>query len=504
MSTNLGSASFYSLSSFRNYSFSSSPSSTISLPILNSQHSSSSKLRSSRRPVAEHQPLPQDWEQRHRTLLVDTFHRNNGLRSLIHEASINSGSSALQLLEKDGDWTEDNLWAMVSFLVETGRAEEALQVFDLWKNIEMTRNNPSNHLRIIKLFCGEGFMIEAMSAFEATKKSDIIPSLAIYNTIIHAFARKRDFHNSNATFAMMLEAGLLPTPETYNGLIRAYGCFGLYDEMSKCVKRMELSGCFPDEVTYNILITEYARSGLLEKMESTYRVLSSKNLNLQASTLVSMLEAYAEMGNLEKIERVYRRILKLKAYIKENLIRKLALVYIRNYRFAQLEELGNDVRTANWGKIDLVWYILLLSSAGLVSKKGVESILHEMEEEKVPININIVNILAHFYLKIRDFRSLNGAFRQARVCNIKPDLITYGIFFDACDIGYDGIHVLEEWRRSRYLEDVVGIRTDQLVLSAFGKGSFLKLCEKKYITVHSRQKQKKIWRYSDVIRLVLG
>lgn len=123
MATNLGSVSFYSL-----FSSFSSPSSTISLPILNSQHSSSSKLRSSRRPVAEHQPLPQDWERRHRALLVDSFHRNNGLRSLIHDASRNSGSSALRLLEKDGDWTEDNLWAMVSFLVETGRAEEALQV----------------------------------------------------------------------------------------------------------------------------------------------------------------------------------------------------------------------------------------------------------------------------------------------------------------------------------------------------------------------------------------
>ncbi|RRT60146.1 hypothetical protein B296_00037290 [Ensete ventricosum] len=510
------------------------PSSSVLLPISSSLPSSPTRLRSSTRPPCDQQLLPKDWELRHRTLLVDSFHRNNGLRALLLEVSDSKGSGPLRVLTRDGDWPDDHFWAVVALLVETGRADEALKVcrslplvgvlrdffystlpgidrlkllfssvFDSWKKIEMTRTNVANYSRIIKLFCRGNLMSEAISAFQAMEECDLVPSLAIYNAIIHGFARKKDFDNSNATFRMMLEAGLLPTPETYNGLIRAYGSFGLNDEMSKCVKRMESSGCFPDEVTYNTLITEFARSGLTEKMEGVCRVLGSKHMKLQTSTLVAMLEAYADLGMLEKMEKVYRRVLRSDGFIKENLIRKLATVYIKNYRFAQLEDLGNDI-SAKSGRTDLVWHIMLLSSACLLSKKGVESLVQEMKLAKVTVNITITNILAHFYLNMKDFKSLDIVFLQAKANKVKPDVMTIGVFFDACKIGYDGTWTLERWIKNGSLEEVVGLKADQLVVTAFGKGFFLKLCEKHYSSLHPEEKEKKLWRYSDMIKLVFG
>ncbi|KAJ8470798.1 hypothetical protein OPV22_025141 [Ensete ventricosum] len=479
------------------------PSSSVLLPISSSLPSSPTRLRSSTRPPCDQQLLPKDWELRHRTLLVDSFHRNNGLRALLLEVSDSKGSGPLRVLTRDGDWPDDHFWAVVALLVETGRADEALKVFDSWKKIEMTRTNVANYSRIIKLFCRGNLMSEAISAFQAMEECDLVPSLAIYNAIIHGFARKKDFDNSNATFRMMLEAGLLPTPETYNGLIRAYGSFGLNDEMSKCVKRMESSGCFPDEVTYNTLITEFARSGLTEKMEGVCRVLGSKHMKLQISTLVAMLEAYADLGMLAKMEKVYRRVLRSDGFIKENLIRKLATVYIKNYRFAQLEELGNDI-SAKSGRTDLVWHIMLLSSACLLSKKGVESLVQEMKLAKVTVNITITNILAHFYLNMKDFKSLDIVFLQAKANKVKPDVMTIGVFFDACKIGYDGTWTLERWIKNGSLEEVVGLKADQLVVTAFGKGFFLKLCEKHYSSLHPKEKEKKLWRYSDMIKLVFG
>ncbi|CAL9195202.1 unnamed protein product, partial [Musa hybrid cultivar] len=477
------------------------PSSSVLLSISSSLPSSPTRLRSSARPPYDQRLLPNDWELRHRTLLVDSFHRNNGLRALLGEVSGSKGSGPLRLLTRDGDWPDDHFWAVVALLVETGRADDALKVFDSWKKIEMTRTSVANYSRIIKLFCRGNLMSEAMSAFQAMEECGLVPSLAIYNAIIHGFARKKDFDNSNVTFRMMLEAGLLPTPDTYNGLIRAYGSFGLYDEMSKCVKRMESSGCFPDEVTYNTLITEFARSGLTEKMERVCRVLNSKHMKLQISTLVAMLEAYADLGMLEKMEKAYHRVLRSNGFIKENLIRKLATVYIENYRFAQLEDLGNGI-SAKSGRTDLVWYIMLLSSACLLSKKGVESLVQEMKLAKVTVNITITNILAHFYLKMKDFRSLDIVFLQAKANKVKPDVMTFGVFFDACKIGYDGTWILEQWIKNGSLEEAVGLKADQLVVTAFGKGFFLKLCEKHYSSLHPKEKEKKRWRYSDMIKLV--
>lgn len=104
------------------------PSSSVLLPISSSLPSSPARLRSSARPPYDQQLLPNDWELRHRTLLVDSFHRNNGLRALLGEVSGSKGSGPLRLLTRDGDWPDDHFWAVVALLVETGRADDALKV----------------------------------------------------------------------------------------------------------------------------------------------------------------------------------------------------------------------------------------------------------------------------------------------------------------------------------------------------------------------------------------
>ncbi|KAJ6807571.1 pentatricopeptide repeat-containing protein, chloroplastic [Iris pallida] len=346
-------------------------------------------------------------------------------------------------------------------------------------------------------------MKEAATTVDDMERHGLSPSFVIYNDIIHGFAREKEFDKSRATLDKMVENGLLPTPETYNGLIRAYGNYGLYDEMSKCVKKMESEGCFPNEVTYNVLIGELARAGLFERMERVYRTLLSKKMNLQPHTLVTMLEAYADLGILDKMEKVYRKVLNSKAFMKESLSRKLAMVYIENCRFARLEEFGNELG-AKLGRTDLVWCILLLSSACLSSRKGIESLVVEMEAAKVEFNINFTNVLGLFYLKFKDFKALDYVFSRIGTHNSKPDMVTFGILFDACKIGYSGTWVIEVWRQNGYLESLVEMNTDPLVLAAFGKGYFIKNCEKLYSSLHYEAKEKKPWSYGDLINLVFG
>lgn len=376
-------------------------------------------------------------------------------------------------------------------------------MFDLWKDKETSRISDANYTRIIRLLCEQNSMEQAVLTFHDLERYGILPSLATYNDIIHGFARIKEFDKSRDTLSKMVETGLLPQPETYNGLIRAYGGYGLYDEMSKCVKKMEAEGCFPNEVTYNLLIGEFARGGLLERMEGVYRTLLSKRMNLQPHTLVTMLEAYADLGILDKMEKLYRRVLHSKAFMKESLMRKLATVYIEQRRFVRLEEFGNEISSRS-GRTDLFWCILLLSCACLLSRKGIESIVREMDAAKVGFNITFTNILGLFYLKLKDFKALDGALARVETHNLKPDMVTFGILFDACKIGYSGTRVLEVWKRSCYLEGEVEINTDPLVLAAFGKGCFIKNCEKTFSSLRFKAKERKLWTYGNLISLVFG
>lgn len=358
-------------------------------------------------------------------------------------------------------------------------------------------------MKVIELLSKSGMMEEAVSMLQEMKMQGLGPPVEVYNSIIHGFAQKGEFDSALLFLKEMVARDIRPEPETYDGLIQAYGSYGMYDEMCKCMKKMEFDGCSPDHLTYNMLIRAFAQGGLLEKMEGVYRTLLSKRMPLQSLTLVAMLEAYVNFGIVEKMEKAYRRILSSEVRLKEGLVRKMATVYIENHMFSRLEELGH--KTASLSKTErtyLVWCLLLLSNACLLSHKGIGSIIREMEIAEVRPHVTYVNIRALAYLKMKDFRHLDMLLRQLRAQNVKPDLITVGVIFDAYASGFQRTEFLDVWKRIGFLKEEVQMNTDPLVLTAFGKGSFVRSCEDLYSSLGSKGKNKKVWTYNDLIDLV--
>ncbi|XP_043720489.1 pentatricopeptide repeat-containing protein At4g14190, chloroplastic [Telopea speciosissima] len=471
-------------------------SSTIHFPLFPSHSALSTQFKSH----AQHTSLQHSTEK-HTTLLVETFHENRILKTLFGKLS-RMNSNPLQILQDDGDWSKDHFWAVMRFLKETSRSKEALQVFDMWKNIEKSRINEVNYGKLIEFLGEVGLMDEAASLLRDMKSNALSPSLEIYNSLIHGFARKGEFDNALFYFEEIEEMKLKPLTKTYNGLIQAYGDYRMYDEMNSCVKRMELEGCVPDDDTYNVLIRELARGGLIRRMERVYRTLLSKRMSLQSSALIAMLEVYVNLGILEKMEKAYRKVLNTKTPLNEGLIRKLARVYIENHMFSRLEDLGLDIASRK-GRTDLFWCLRLLSQACLLSKKGMSSIAYEMEIAKSSWNITVANIIALAYLKMRDLRLLDAVLSDIQTKSVKPDIVTIGVFFDADDVGFDGMRALDAWRGMGLLEESVAMDTDPLVLTAFGKGHFLRSCEEMYSSLGPEAREKRVWTYHDLIENVL-
>ncbi|KAF7837060.1 pentatricopeptide repeat-containing protein [Senna tora] len=437
---------------------------------------------------------------KHKTLLVETYHEHRRLKTLLQKLQ-KRHSSPLQILSEDGDWSKDHFWTVVRFLKHASRSKEILQVFDMWKSIEESRINELNFNKIICALSEEGMMEEAVSALQEMKIHELKPSLETYNPIIQGYSLEGKFNDALHYLGEMKAFGLVPDTETYDSLIQGYGKFKMYDEMGMCVKKMELDGCSPDHITYNILIREYSKGGLLQRMERVYQRMLSKRMLLQSSTLVAMLEAYARFGIVIKMEKIYRKLLSSETPLKDNLIRKLAEVYIGNYMYSRLEDLGLDLRST-FGGTELIWYLRLLSYACLLSRKGMDIILQEMQEAKVHWNVTVANIIMVAYVKMNDFTRLRILLSQLPTHRVKPDIVTIGILFDATRMGFDGSGVLETWRRMGYLYRVVEIETDPLFLAAFGKGHFLKTCEEVYSSLHPKDREKKTWTYDSLIDLV--
>ncbi|KAM6544598.1 hypothetical protein CsatB_025334 [Cannabis sativa] len=370
----------------------------------------------------------------------------------------------------------------------------------MWKNIEKSRINELNYNKTIRVLVEDDLIEEAELLFDEMKNHGLSLSLETYNSIIHGFARKGFFDKALHYLDEMKELNVAPESDTYDGLIEAYAKHEMYDEIGMCLKKMKLNDCPPDHITYNLLMKEFSRAGLLKKMESVYHTMVSKKMYLQPSTLIKMLEAYAKFGILDKMDKFYTRVLILKIPLGEDLIRKLAEIYINNYMFSKLETLGIDL-SSTFGETELLWCLRLLSYACLLSRKGMDSVIQEMSDAKFPWNVTTVNIIMLTQLKMKDFTHSRISLSQLTY-TVKPDIISIDILYDAISMGFDGTRVFETWRTMGFLSEAVEMNTDPVVLTAFGKGHFLKSCETVYASLEPEFREEKTWTYHNLIDLV--
>ncbi|KAK9725834.1 hypothetical protein RND81_05G172700 [Saponaria officinalis] len=446
-------------------------------------------------------------------LLNPNFHPNSSLKS-IRKTTQNSENysisqklkrgklTPLELLQKDGDWSKTQFWDVIEFLHESSRFHEILEVFNAWTKLQESRINEMNYNKIIRLLSEAGMTDEAALQLQNMKNSDLQLCTEVYNSIIHGYAQEGKFDDALRYLNEMEETNVKSDTETYDGLIKAYGKFQMYDEMVKCLKRMENCGCSPDHVTYNVLIQELAKGRLLNRMERMYHTLVSKRMNRQSSTLVAILEAYVDFGELDKMERFYVKIRKSKTVLKERMIRKIARVYVENHIFSRLDDLANDLGVKR-GRTNLFWCLRLLSHACQLSKKGMNDVIQEMEEENVPWNASIVNIMSFAYLKMRDFKQLDMIFSVLPYRHVKPDLVTFGVLFDGHNVGFEWSRTLNIWRKYGYFGNDVEVNTDPLVFAAFGKGLFLTTVEESSSLLEPKMREEKLWTYEALIDFVL-
>ncbi|XP_031487539.1 pentatricopeptide repeat-containing protein At4g14190, chloroplastic [Nymphaea colorata] len=294
-------------------------------------------------------------------------------------------------------------------------------------------------------------------------------------------------------------------------LIQAYGRLGLYDDLSRFAKSV---GHLLDEATYNLLLVEFASAGLVGKMEEHARRLLSARLPLKPKTKTAMLEAYANLGCLQKMDDAFFANRNRSTFVPgDRLVRKMAMVYLQNYRFSRLEDLGRQVSLRAGRRTPLACCLELLSHACILSRKGMDAVAREVKAAGVwADDASFANAVALAYLKMKDPKSLSWWLAsQFRILphgggdGVRPDMVTFGVAMDGYSSGLLGDGgVLQQWVKRGFLNEAAATRTDPLVIAAFGKGAFHRACEERYMTLHlnSREKELSSCSYQELLRLV--
>ncbi|KAJ6973179.1 hypothetical protein NC653_033495 [Populus alba x Populus x berolinensis] len=130
------------------------------------------------------------------------------------------------------------------------------------------------------------------------------------------------------------------------------------------------------------------------------------------------------------------------------------------------------------------------------------AIIREMEDSNTCWNITIASIILLSYLKMKDFTRLMFFLSKFPERCVEPDMVTFGILFDAEDMGSDGKECLQMWRKMGLLYKRVEMNTDPLALSASGKGGFPRSCEEACSSLETNARENKRRTYVDFINLV--
>ncbi|KAJ0093264.1 hypothetical protein Patl1_26171 [Pistacia atlantica] len=175
----------------------------------------------------------------------------------------------------------------------------------------------------------------------------------------------------------------------YEKIIRLLCEESLMEEAVCAFEEMKHNGIKPSLKIYNSIIHGYSRSSKFE--DALFFLYEMKGIGLKSKTNtydgLIQFQSYGKYKMYSKIDMCLKEM-KLDGCSpdQEDLIRKLAKVYIKNHMFSRLDDLGDDLASRT-GRTDLVWCLRILSHACLLSRRGMELVVQEMEDAKIPWNL---------------------------------------------------------------------------------------------------------------------
>ena len=384
-----------------------------------------------------------------------------------------------------------------SLLLALSKEKQFDEMGKLIKKMKLSGSNPNSAtFNILIMEFGKAGLLRKMESAHRSilsLKMNLLPSSI--EAMIRAYADVSDIPKMEKMYRRLLSSsvvrsrhamvdnaynengGLLKMENRISSSISGIGDLGELSKMGKTYWRS--SSSLP--LSSSSSRSELVDLGKLPKMRKMHQrsspLLPSSSSSLSSSTRSGL----ADLGQLPKMGKMYSRSSSLSSSsscgFSEDLIRKMAMVYIQNLMFSRLEDLGNDL-AARKGRTSFVCLLLLLASGLILSRRGMDSIIKELRSSMIEDDISFINILAMAHARMKGFKDLEVLFLMiGENGDLKPDLITVSVFFDACSCGFHGGRVLDAWKRKGFLERKVEMVTDSLVIAGFGKGQFLESCE---------------------------
>mmetsp|Transcript_123506 Transcript_123506/g.360675 ORF Transcript_123506/g.360675 Transcript_123506/m.360675 type:complete len:1028 (-) Transcript_123506:55-3138(-) len=145
--------------------------------------------------------------------------------------------------------------------------------WQLWHEMQNLRGMEPNDIVLgcmLDALVTNSSVDEAVELFEKWKNR-VHLNTVIYSTLIKGFANSHQAQKAMTTWKEMKAMGICLNTVVYNAVIDAQARVGAMDEVGQLVEAMEPDGCVPDAITHSTIVKGYCVKGDLDKAFEVFR-----------------------------------------------------------------------------------------------------------------------------------------------------------------------------------------------------------------------------------------
>lgn len=213
-----------------------------------------------------------------------------------------------EMCEK-GIATNTSYNTVISAYDNAGKFKLALKVYS---DMLSTGLQPDifTYTTVIKIYGQTGKVQLAIDLFEKwiSSSEHSIPQPALYNTMIQAYKRNKEYKKAESTFHEMIARGIKPDLYSYNTILDYYAKTINIASAEYYFEDLKASGLRPNKVSYHIMLDAYRRGGLIEKFNNLLETIEKLGLPKDNYTYGILIAACAQQGDVEMVEHYVKEM----------------------------------------------------------------------------------------------------------------------------------------------------------------------------------------------------
>ncbi|KAK7264424.1 hypothetical protein RJT34_32033 [Clitoria ternatea] len=298
---------------------------------------------------------------------------------------------------------EEVLGALIkSFCVE-GLMSEALIILS-----EMEKKGVSANAivynTLMDAYCKSNRVEEAEGLLIEMKSKGIKPTEATFNILMYAYSRKKQPNIVENLLAEMQDVGLKPNAKSYTCLISAYGKQKKMSDMAADVfLKMKKDGIKPTSHSYTALIHAYSVSGWHEKAYVAFENMQREGIKPSIETYTALLDAFRRAGDTETLMKIWRLMRKDKIEGTRVTFNTLVDGFAKHGHYKEARDVICEFVNNGLHPTVMTYNMLMNAYARGGRHSKLPELLEEMAAQNLKPDSVTYSTMIYAFLRVRDF-----------------------------------------------------------------------------------------------------